>query len=155
MEYIAIYSDEHLSHHGIKGQKWGVRRWQNADGSYNEAGERRYRGENSKMAKAYAKAAKLRAKAEKNRAKAKKYEQKRDAIKGRFFQTDISIGRANSADRKRARAETKARRQEEKARKLEQRAAKWAQDNDHGSVSMSNVSRADHSAAEEFIRKNA
>lgn len=31
-----------LSHHGIKGMKWGVRRWQNEDGSYNEAGKRRY-----------------------------------------------------------------------------------------------------------------
>ena len=31
-----------LSHHGIKGQKWGVRRWQNSDGSFNEAGKKRY-----------------------------------------------------------------------------------------------------------------
>lgn len=31
-----------LSHHGIKGQKWGVRRWQNEDGTFNEAGKRRY-----------------------------------------------------------------------------------------------------------------
>lgn len=27
-----------LEHHGIKGQKWGVRRFQNADGSYTQAG---------------------------------------------------------------------------------------------------------------------
>ena len=25
---------EELYHYGIKGQKWGVRRWQNPDGSY-------------------------------------------------------------------------------------------------------------------------
>lgn len=32
---------ECLTHHGIKGQKWGVRRFQNADGSYTEAGKQR------------------------------------------------------------------------------------------------------------------
>ena len=31
-----------LYHHGIKGQKWGVRRFQNEDGSYTQAGRERY-----------------------------------------------------------------------------------------------------------------
>lgn len=31
-----------LYHHGIKGQKWGVRRYQYADGSYTPAGKKRY-----------------------------------------------------------------------------------------------------------------
>ena len=31
-----------LYHHGIKGQKWGVRRFQNPDGSYTDAGRKRY-----------------------------------------------------------------------------------------------------------------
>lgn len=35
-----IYKDE-LYHHGIKGQKWGIRRYQNEDGSYTEAGLKR------------------------------------------------------------------------------------------------------------------
>ena len=34
-------SDE-LMHFGIKGQKWGIRRYQNEDGSYTEAGKERY-----------------------------------------------------------------------------------------------------------------
>lgn len=32
-----------LSHSGIKGQKWGIRRWQNPDGSLTPAGRERYR----------------------------------------------------------------------------------------------------------------
>lgn len=41
MTYVIIYGDE-LYHHGIKGQKWGVRRFQNADGSLKPAGRKRY-----------------------------------------------------------------------------------------------------------------
>lgn len=41
MEYRVIRTNE-LSHHGILGQKWGVRRYQNADGSLTEAGKKRY-----------------------------------------------------------------------------------------------------------------
>lgn len=36
-----IYSSS-LTHHGIKGQRWGVRRYQNADGSLTSAGRNRY-----------------------------------------------------------------------------------------------------------------
>lgn len=35
-------SNDELYHHGIKGQKWGVRRYQNYDGSLTDAGRRRY-----------------------------------------------------------------------------------------------------------------
>ena len=33
---------DHLEHHGILGQKWGVRRYQNPDGTLTEEGKKRY-----------------------------------------------------------------------------------------------------------------
>lgn len=41
MRYTVVYGEE-LYHHGIKGQKWGVRRFQNEDGSLTPAGRERY-----------------------------------------------------------------------------------------------------------------
>lgn len=34
-----------LQHHGILGQKWGIRRYQNKDGTYTAAGKRRLNGQ--------------------------------------------------------------------------------------------------------------
>ena len=35
-------NDTHLAHYGVLGMKWGVRRYQNKDGSLTAAGKRRY-----------------------------------------------------------------------------------------------------------------
>lgn len=37
-----LIRDSDLAHHGILGQKWGIRRYQNADGSLTSAGKKRY-----------------------------------------------------------------------------------------------------------------
>ena len=39
---LNITQNGELAHHGIKGMHWGVRRYQNADGSYTSAGRARY-----------------------------------------------------------------------------------------------------------------
>lgn len=39
---MSTWEGNYLAHHGIKGQQWGVRRFQNEDGSLTEEGRKRY-----------------------------------------------------------------------------------------------------------------
>lgn len=43
--------DYYIAHHGVKGQKWGRRRYQNEDGSYKPGAEGRYYDESPKAAR--------------------------------------------------------------------------------------------------------
>lgn len=54
--------ENELYHHGIKGMKWGIRRFQNADGSLTKAGKKRYgdeEGDSSEEKKTSTKPAKV------------------------------------------------------------------------------------------------
>lgn len=46
-----MYNDE-LKHFGIKGQKWGVRRYQNEDGTLTSAGKNRYLNDDGSVTRA-------------------------------------------------------------------------------------------------------
>lgn len=50
-------SDNYLVHHGIKGQHWGVRRFQNEDGTLTEEGRRRYLADPNRQIEIYNKTA--------------------------------------------------------------------------------------------------
>lgn len=75
MNYIIMLDQSgqpYLAHHGILGQKWGVRRYQNEDGTLTEAGKKRLRKYSKKADKADKKIEKYEKKAEKEFEKGQK-----------------------------------------------------------------------------------
>ena len=39
---MSLYSEYYLAHYGVKGMKWGVRKYQNEDGTLTDAGKKRF-----------------------------------------------------------------------------------------------------------------
>ena len=93
-----------LRHHGIKGQKWGVRRFQNSDGSLTAAGRKRYSADDYKSAldkvnkadKALKDVKKMR-----NEAEAKTYEKKIKYDLSKMSDKDLqqAVNRLNMEER--------------------------------------------------------
>ena len=48
---MIYYETDYLAHHGVKGQKWGVRRYQNKDGSLTSDGKKKYHSKLEKKRK--------------------------------------------------------------------------------------------------------
>lgn len=51
MEYFIYKDEDELIHWGIKGMRWGIRRYQNKDGSLTKAGQKRLKAETEKVKK--------------------------------------------------------------------------------------------------------
>ncbi|MBO5887474.1 MAG: hypothetical protein J6Q60_05585 [Bacteroidaceae bacterium] len=75
--------DYELYHHGTKGMKWGVRRYQNRDGSLTPAGIKRYNREVQKL--------KDRESSIKAKEKAKKYQDKLDKKKSELDEREAAL----------------------------------------------------------------
>lgn len=49
MEYRIVTSSSELEHHGILGQKWGIRRYQNPDGTLTDQGRKRLNRDSKRL----------------------------------------------------------------------------------------------------------
>lgn len=101
------YSDS-IMHHGIKGQKWGVRRYQNENGSLTAAGKSRYKSFST------------------GRYERKVAENKEKAAEHRRYAEDYNpknyIGKSKYTDRQKARDQKKMNKELAIARKYEEKA---------------------------------
>lgn len=97
------YSVNVLLHSGVKGMRWGIRRYQNKDGSLTEAGKKRYRKLSSENEEYEKKIAKYSKKVERDKTKMPS-----------FYLTDIGKWRQEKAIRKLAVDESKIAKYEKK-----------------------------------------
>lgn len=132
MPFYIPYSEDYLAHHGILGMKWGVRRYQNKDGSYTELGRKHYGsvhyGFGDKVSRLERKAARMERKAEKLDTKAAKRRKRVDRkarwehkpILRNFVKTDDVTENLREAQRLEKKAKKKRKKEEKLQKKIEE-----------------------------------
>lgn len=120
--------NDELYHHGIKGQKWGVRRYQNDDGSLTSAGKRRYAAPSDKETQEKRDLLVVRQNATARNSAKYNNDAKNSLRKGRLYSAywDHNLSRAvekqsRKADRKIARLDDRAEAEARKAIKVQRK----------------------------------
>lgn len=135
---VRYLPDEYLDHSGIPGMKWGVRRYQNEDGTLTEAGKARY-------GRSIRRIQRLEASSAKQNLKAKKYSKKAANLDFKSAKaltqggSDKYLLKSKKAARKSARLEYSAEKKIKKGKQVYQKLDKTFKDADLSSVDQSYV----------------
>lgn len=114
----------YLAHHGIKGMKWGVRRYQNPDGSLTSAGRLRYDVDGTRLTRA----------ASKHMRKAAKYQQYYDEDSARTKKLNARDKKNGTYTAEKARFRREADNEWKEFRDVETRRAKRTQEYHNNAV---------------------
>ena len=97
-----MWEDNYLAHHGIKGQRWGIRRFQEEDGTLTKEGIERYREAKNAYERAHANAKIAKQNYKENKISLEEYQKVRDsAIRahGKMINAGRQLKQGNQIDK--------------------------------------------------------
>lgn len=109
------YYHDYLAHHGVKGMKWGVRRFRNHNGSLTSAGKKRYGDEYVSRGDVAAAKRKMRSASQSSRASARQYSGAIGNKRAEMFYAKSQKKRQNFENQKKNYEDLKAKRKEQQS----------------------------------------